>query len=256
MLITILITTKNEEKNMRKLLDSLIIQEQPIEIIIVDAGSKDKTNKIIEEYKGKYPFIKLYIKKGTRGESMNYGIEKANGEAISFLGADDIPDKDWIKNIRISLKKGYDIIVGKCILVGDKKFTLERVNIYHKGIDISYPGSNTTYRRRILIEIGGFDSSFITAEDIDLNYRAVDAGYKIHFEEKAIIYRRARENILEFLKQSLWNGYGRKQLALKHGKMWSNYKLTSFKKQFNLWGLIRLIFGLLGYTICTIKSII
>ena len=255
MLITVLITTKNEEKNMEELLKSLIIQEKPIEIIIVDAGSTDNTTTIIKNYAQKYPFIKLYNKEGTRGESMNYGIERAQGEAISFLGADDRADKDWIRYVRQSLKKRHDIVVGKCILVGNKKFSLDRVNLYHRGVDISYPGSNTTYRKKILDEIGGFDPKFITAEDIDLNYRAVDAGYNIYENEKAIVYRRVRSNVIEFLKQSFWNGYGRRQLVSKYGSMWSGYKISTFKKQFTLWGLFRLIFGSIGYLCCKIREV-
>jgi len=39
---------------------------------------------------------------------------KQQGEAVSFIGGDDIADKDWIKNIRIALKNA-DIIAGKLI---------------------------------------------------------------------------------------------------------------------------------------------
>jgi len=249
------VTTKNEEKNIDQLLKTLVTQEQPIEIIVVDAGSKDATQSIVKSYMQEYPYIKLYIKEGTRGESMNYGIKKAKGEAISFIGADDRADKNWIKYVRIALKKGHDIVVGKCLVRGKKEFLLDRVSIYHKGFDISYPGSNTTYRKEILIKLGGFDTAFLTAEDIDLNYRAVDAGYKIYVEERAVVYRYSRGNIIDFLKQAFWYGYGRKQLALKHGELWQHYSFRqTFSTHLNFYGIIRLFFGLLGYLTCKMSK--
>ncbi len=43
MLISIIITVRNEERNLPNLLDSLVAQEQPIEIIIIDSASEDRT---------------------------------------------------------------------------------------------------------------------------------------------------------------------------------------------------------------------
>jgi glycosyltransferase involved in cell wall biosynthesis len=255
MLISIIVPTKNEEKNIGKLLDTLVVQEQPIEIIVVDAESKDDTQKIVENYRKKYPYIKLYVKKGNIGESLNYGIKKARGEAISFIGADDRADKNWIKVIRRSLMKGHDIITGKCVMRGKKEFRLDRVRLYYKGFDISIPGTNTTYRKKVLQRLGGFDACFVTAEDIDLNLRAIDAGYKIHSEKDAIVYRYARNNAIDFLKQAFRNGYGRKQLALKHGRLWKEYSLKQmFSTHFTFWGFLRLIFGLFGYLTCKLRE--
>lgn len=255
MLISIVIPTKNEEENMAELLDSLVVQEPPIEIIIVDAESKDKTQEIIRKYMKKHPFIKLYVKEGNIGESLNYGIKKARGNTIAFIGADDRADKNWIKNIRKALQKGHNAIAGKCVTKGRKKFEMERVNLYYKGIDISIPGTNTTYAKEILEKVGFFDPRFITAEDIDLNLRIVDAGYKIYYEENAIVYRYARSNAIDFLKQAYRNGYGRKQLTLKHGKLWSQYSFNQmFSTHFTFWGSLRLFFGLLGYLVCKITG--
>lgn len=255
MLITIIVPTKNEENNIISTLEKLVTQEQPIEIIVVDAESRDKTQSIVQNFVKKYPFTKLLIHGGKRGKSMNYAIENAKGQAIAFIGADDRAHKDWIHHARNALQKNHDIIIGKCEIKGKKKFKLDRVKIFYKGFDISAPGTNTTYKREILQKINGFDTRFVTAEDIDLNLRAVDANYKLYYEEKAIVYRYLRENSFALLKQSFWNGYGRKQLSLKHGRLWKKYSLQqTFSTHFSFYGLIRLIFGLLGYIICKVSG--
>ncbi|MDH7517805.1 MAG: glycosyltransferase [Candidatus Thermoplasmatota archaeon] len=57
MLISIIITVKNEVKNISHLLDSLLVQEKPFEIIIVDANSTDGTLEIVKDYESKYKEI-------------------------------------------------------------------------------------------------------------------------------------------------------------------------------------------------------
>ena len=49
--VSIVVTVKNEAKSIAELLDSLVVQEGPFEIIIVDAKSDDGTREIVEDYK-------------------------------------------------------------------------------------------------------------------------------------------------------------------------------------------------------------
>jgi GT2 family glycosyltransferase len=96
--------------------------------------------------------------------------------------------------------------------------------------------------------VGGFDNWFITAEDIDLNMRAVDAGFNIVYNPNAVIYHRTKATIYRFLKQAFWNGAGRKQLTMKHGKLWGSYDpLKMFRQKMSLWAFIRLGVAMMGY---------
>ncbi|MCI4366917.1 MAG: glycosyltransferase, partial [Thermoplasmata archaeon] len=81
-------------------------------------------------------------------------------------------------------------------------------------------------RRALFQEIGGFDPRLITAEDIDLNLRAVRTGASIRYVPEAMIYHHVRATLLRFLYQAFWNGYGRKQLTEKHGSLWGNYRYS------------------------------
>jgi len=253
MKISVVLTTKNEENNIGDLLESLISQEEPYEVIIVDSDSTDKTQDIIKKYSKKNKNIKLFVHPGTRSESMNYGIKKATGDAIAFIGGDDIAGKNWIKEIRKSLKNA-DIVVGKLESLSEEKVkNIENVKLYHKGVNISYPGTNTTYKKEILEKLKGFDSWFSSAEDLEINYRAVDLGYEIKQNKKAVVYYRAKNNALQFLKQSFWYGYGRKLIGLKHGRIWGKHSGTDvIKNQTSLFGLVRLLLGFLGYIYCVI----
>jgi len=257
MKISVVLTTKNEEKNIGDLLESLKKQEEPYEVLIVDSDSTDKTPEIVLSYFKKNKNIKLLNHPGTRAESMNYGIQKATGNAIAFIGGDDIADKDWIKNIRIAIKDA-NIVAGKLISKNQDRFgKVANVKLFHKGINISYPGTNTTYKKEILEKLGGFDPWFFSAEDLEINIRAVDLGYKITYNEKPKVYYRPRNNPLSFIKQSFWYGVGRKLIALKHGNIWKSHSASdTMKTQKTIWGYIRLSVGLIGYiyTVITIRK--
>ena len=115
--------------------------------------------------------------------STNFGISKATGDVIAFTGGDDLANPNWIKELRKSFEQGADIVAGRSIMIGLKAWEdLDRVELYHKGFDISYPSANMAFRREVLQKVAGFDPWFITAEDIDLNFRAVDAGYHDHLQ--------------------------------------------------------------------------
>ncbi|MEM4258730.1 MAG: glycosyltransferase [Candidatus Thermoplasmatota archaeon] len=251
---SVIVITRNAEYYIRDLLDSLIGQiKPPHEIIVTDANSKDNTQKIVQEYAKNYAFIKLFVKAGTRAEGRNFGVSKATGDIVAFIDADAIANAYWIQEIEETMKTA-DVVAGKEVRFGFQGFSsLPRVGMIHRGVDITYPSVNLAYKKNVFDEIHGFDPWFKEAEEIDLNYRAVEAGYTLVYNEKVIVYHRARETFLGFIKQSFWYGFGRKELTLKHGDLWSAYdpiKMVQVKKDESLWKLVRLGIAFFGYMFC------
>ncbi len=248
LLISVVTTVRNEARNIAHLLDSLVVQEGPIEVLIVDASSEDSTPDIVRQYEKKYDFVHLYFRGGTRGAGRNHGIKQAHGEAVAFIDGDAIANPFWIHELREGLQHA-DVVAGRSIQIGYRPFEdLERVELIVRGIDVTYPSSNLAYKKKVLEEIGGFDERFDTAEDIDLNLRAVLAGHPIAFRPNAIIYHRTRDSYFDFLRQAFWNGVGRKQLTLKHGTLWSAYRpFEMARRKTTFWSLLRLATALLGY---------
>ena len=251
MLISIIITIKNEANSMPHLLDSLLVQEKPFEIIIVDASSTDGTQEIVNEYASKHKFVRLLEYDSHKGDSRNYGVRHAKGEIIAFTDGSCIANSSWLREIRKKLNEGYDVVAGKTLHFGFSGFTtLKRVEIHHKGGDASYPTCNIAYKKEIFDKIDGFDPWFKEAEDVDLNYRALDAGAKIAYDKKMIIYHIGSETLKSFIKKSFWYGFGRKELSIRHGSLAAGYDalgLVKIGKEESIWKLIRLFFGFLGY---------
>ncbi len=249
--VSVIITARNEERNLRHLLDSLVKQSGLCEVILVDAGSSDRTASIAESYRGLLPGLAVIVQKCKRGEGRNLGAQRATGDLLAFIDADCIANAFWLERIVAAWQGRPDtVIAGHSVVTGYWAFTkLHRVELPNNGQDTTWPSCNLAYPRALFDHLGGFDPAFVTAEDIDLNYRATETGARIEFAPDAIVYAKARESIMSFLHQAYWNGYGRKQLTKKHGRLWKQYSLGHMARLHggSLWGLLRIAAGLLGY---------
>ncbi|MHB8604305.1 MAG: glycosyltransferase [Thermoplasmatota archaeon] len=252
---SVIVTVRNEARHVADLLDSLVVQEGPLEIVVVDAASTDHTADIVRSYQQKYDFVKLFVHPSLRGEGRNFGVAHSTGELVAFIDGDCIANPFWLSSLRRQLRRS-DIAAGRTIQIGYWAFeALHRVELRVKGMDVSFPSCNLAYRKDAFAHAGGFDDAFHTAEDIDLNFRAVERGYRIDFADNAIVYHRARDTFAKFLKQAYWNGYGRKQLTLKHGRLWGSYKLRNMLHGAgNPWGFLRLASASAGYFMATLKE--
>jgi glycosyltransferase involved in cell wall biosynthesis len=254
-LISVIVTVLNEGKHLRDLLESLVVQEGPYEVIVVDAGSTDSSQEIVRRFGQEFPGFRLLVAPGSRGFSRNHGVERAQGEYIAFIDGDCIANAFWLKHLREQAAPGK-VVAGRSVRIGYWAFErLERVELLRRGYDITFPSSNLLYPRAAFQRLDGFDARFVTAEDIDLNFRAVEAGLAIVEVRDAIVYARARDSVSGFLRQAYWNGYGRKQLTLKHGGLWSEYSLRRmFNGQVNFWPLMRMTSAVVGYLTCLMRE--
>ena len=115
MKISVIVPVYNVEKYIDKCLDNLVNQTlKDIEIIVVNDGSPDNSQDIINSYQKKYPrMIKSFIKpNGGLSDARNYGIKKAQGEYIAFLDSDDYIEIDaYEKMYKKAELKDFDIVV-------------------------------------------------------------------------------------------------------------------------------------------------
>ncbi|MBU0572825.1 glycosyltransferase [Patescibacteria group bacterium] len=102
--ISIVIPSYNKGEYIQETLESIVSQRYPnLEVIIQDGASTDETVGIVKGFAKKYPKIINWISKKDRGQvdAINRGLEKATGEIITYINADDV------------YKRGALLIVGK-----------------------------------------------------------------------------------------------------------------------------------------------
>ena len=161
--VSIIVPVYGVEKYIDKCLDSLVNQTlKDIEIIVVNDGSLDNSQKIVDKYVKKYPkMVKSYIKKnGGQGSARNFGIKHSIGEYIGYVDSDDYVELDMYEKLYKKAKsKKYEIVVcGNYNVKEDYSSKIEDVFVssYQTNLENSMFGKiavwNKIYKRELIVD--------------------------------------------------------------------------------------------------------
>ncbi len=199
-LVSVIICTYNRLNHLKNCLDSMLDQTyDKFEVIIVNGPSTDGTKNLINLY----PFRSIQqTKKGGLSEARNLGLREAKGEIVAFIDDDAIADKNWVKSHAmkykdenvggvggtIKLKNGkIEEYKNKVNRFGDLGIEKNIANSGHEWFNTTC-GCNTSFRKKTLEEIGGFDEYYTYwFDETDVCVRVAKAGYKIEFEVDAVV---------------------------------------------------------------------
>ncbi len=241
--ISILVTVKNSLENLRSLILSLQSLDKGYEIVVVDAYSTDGTFEYLQGL-NRDSRVVIGRKKGNRAVGRNECIRLSRGEKLVFLDSDTQISDSWGKSLEAAVT--HDIVAGRIIQQPEYRWSdLGRVPMLFNGKDVTYPSNNLMYSRYVIDEIGMFDERFNTAEDIDLNIRAVMKGYEIFYDQNLVVYHHPRQTFASLMRQSYSDGIGRRLIRKKYG-LRSSFNTVNLRKH-PVIESSRLAFGFLGY---------
>ncbi|HAX77744.1 MAG TPA: glycosyl transferase family A [Cyanobacteria bacterium UBA11372] len=181
-MISVIIPVYNGEQTIRETINSVLNQTfSDFELIVINDGSQDSTLEIVSSIPDSRIKIFSYPNSG-QAISRNRGIERASGEFIAFLDADDLWKPNKLEAQLKALEANPQAAVAYSwtdFIDKDGQFlgTGTRINysgnVYEKLLVRNFleHGSNPLIRRQALIEVGGFDGSLTPAEDWDLYLR-------------------------------------------------------------------------------------
>ncbi len=205
-LVSIIIPVFNGERYIAEAIDSAVKQNyENIEIIVVDDGSKDKTEEIVR----RYPKVK-YIKKENGGvaSALNKGILEAKGEYISWLSHDDIFHSNKIESQVKLLKelpreKRQNVFIysafehmNEDLIVYDKfephkKYPLSKLQHKHFPAIFGLVNGCTTFISvDSLKDVGLFNEELFYTQDIDMWYRILPKVNVVYQNEITLISRK------------------------------------------------------------------
>lgn len=173
-----IIPVYNAEKTLSYCLDSILNQtDQDFEIILVNDGSVDKSQEIIEKYKKKYPNkIKAYTQKNSGiATTRNNGIKYSSGKYLFFIDNDDYIDSDYVETFVNEIEgRKCDVVIG-----GYRRVTEEGKILYQKQ-PIDSPWSKymfitpwgRVYRKDALVKNNISFLNLNIGEDVGLNINA------------------------------------------------------------------------------------
>lgn len=206
------------------MLTSLLDQTyQDFEVIIVEDGSKNKAEDIVNKFKDKLN-IQYYFKKNEgQGFARNYGFERAKGDFFIVFDSDIIVPKDYfIKVIEGIKENGLDAFGGpdaahesftpiqKAISYSmTSPFTTGGIRGNKKHVGQFHPRSfNLGISREVWEKTGGFKLSR-RSEDIEFSIRMINSGFKVGLIPDAFVYHKRRTSFKQFYKQTHNFGKGR-----------------------------------------------
>ena len=197
-------------------MDSLTRQsETNFEVVIVEDGSKETCQHVVEAFKDKLDVSYSYIPNGGPGNARNYGAKQSKGDYLIVLDSDCILPPDYIKSVNKELKEtGADAFGGpdkasdsftdvqKAINYSMTSFfTTGGIRGGKKKMDKFYPRSfNMGIRKSTYEALGGF-SPMRFGEDIDFSIRLFKNGNKVCLFPSAWVYHKRRTDWHKFFRQ-------------------------------------------------------
>lgn len=158
-MISVIIPTYCEEKFLPACLGALKkCKTSGYEIIVVDAGSNDKTVKVARSAGCRVVNGKL----DGVGAARNAGVKAAHGTVVAFLDADSIPCLGWLDLIEKTFAKHRDIdAIGGPTTHGSLRYAIADLPFWlnpitkHFGF-FYFSGNNAAYRKDFFLSVGGF----------------------------------------------------------------------------------------------------
>ena len=212
-LVSITVTTKNEEKHIQNCLESIKGQTyKNIEIFVVDNNSTDKTKEVAKKYTDK-----VFNKGPERSAQRNYGmIEKSKGDYVIYLDADMILSPTVIEDSLKTIKKTNSIALYISeIVMGNNLWS--KVRRFERSF---YDGTVIDcvrfIKKNIFVKVRGFDESMTGPEDWDLDKKIRQIG-KTELVKTPIYHNETEFNLKKYLFKK-------------------SYYAKSFSKYKNKWG--------------------
>jgi len=218
-LVSIIIPVYNLEAFIGDALDSIAAQTyKNFQVLIVDDGSTDGTQKVIERYLMDSRFRYIYQDHSGPGAARNNALRQATGSLIAFLDGDDL----WLND---KLEKQV------AVFMADSSIEISATNCSHIREDGSYMGreeyvdypfellkdpKKAMFQKNLILSIsvmirkelydkfGGFDESISYGEDYDLWLRFLQNGCKLNILMEPLSKRRYRSGSLIHQPLHIW----------------------------------------------------
>jgi len=220
--VSVVVNTYNRAASLRQTLFGLSqINYDNFEIVVVNGPSTDETNAVLEGWADRIKLTSCDV--ANLSVSRNVGIASASGDIVAFIDDDAVPHPQWIARlvcayadesvggvggftvdntgIQFQCRKTLCDRYGNAYFV-DALFDERPLNQPGLPIFPTLLGTNSSFRRSVLFEIGGFDHAFAyLLDETDVCLRIVDAGYRIVYEASALVFHQFASSHIRTARQ-------------------------------------------------------
>lgn len=244
---SIVINTLNRAHSLLRTLESLrwLRYAGKFEVIVVNGPSIDETENVIESWRSEIRPARC--PEANLSMSRNIGIGLARGEIVAFIDDDAIPEPEWLE--QLSDGYGYRVAGVGGAVYDDTGHTFQYLystanrlgrskwNNATSREDLCVPrsfefpylqGTNASFRREALLQIGGFDEEFeYYLDETDVCCRLIDQGFIVRQVANAFVHHKFAPSAIRDNRKILLDRYP----IIKNKIYFSRKHATSFLRE-------------------------
>ncbi|MBU3105653.1 glycosyltransferase [Clostridium gasigenes] len=241
--VTVMVPSHNEGVVIKRTAESLLRLDYPkerYEIIIINDNSSDNSEEILNQVKDKYKgrnftVINTDSVTGGKGKSnaLNMAFNISQGEYLAIYDADNTPEPKALKYLIQTIDEDPKLgaVIGK-FRCRNKNMNLLTAFINIETLSFQWmaqagrwqifnlctiPGTNFVVRRKLIEEMGGWDTKAIT-EDTEISFRLYRMGYKIKFMPLAVTWEQEPQTLKVWFRQRTRWAKGNIYVVIKNAK--------------------------------------
>lgn len=231
--ISVVMPVLNEERHLAESVEGILAQqwEGPLEVILALGPSRDKTNEVASQLHARDPRVVLVDNPtGRTPAGLNAAIAQAKYQVIVRVDGHAVLPADYLAMAVATLSRtGADNVGGIMSAVGVTDFEqavaaamTSKLGVgaaaFHVGggegpAETVYLGS---FRRSALERVGGYDETFLRAQDWEMNHRIRDTGGVVWFNPAMVVTYRPRPDLPALAKQYFHYGRWRREVMRRH----------------------------------------
>ncbi|MCD2187163.1 glycosyltransferase [Actinomycetospora soli] len=226
--VSVIVPAYNETENIEATLRSILANDHPLEILVVDDGSTDGTAELVESLA--LPAVRV-IRQPNSGKpiALNTGVARARHDLVVMMDGDTVFQPDTIARLVAPFADpGIGAVAGN-VKVANRAALIPRLQhieyVVGFGVDrrvqdtlraiTTIPGAAGAFRREAVLEVGGLSLDTL-AEDTDLTIALGRAGWRVVYEERAVAWTEAPTTLSQLWRQRYRWTYGTMQAVWKH----------------------------------------
>jgi mycofactocin system glycosyltransferase len=225
--VTVVVPVRDNASGLRRLIAAL----RGMRVIVVDDGSTVPVSP--DDFTDMHCDVQVLRHDRSKGPAAarNTGMAASNTDFVAFLDSDVVPRRGWLEALLghfcdpavalvapriVGLKQPDNLVARYEAVRSSLDLGLREAPVVPYGTVSYVPSAAIICRRSVLKEVGGFDETLKSGEDVDLCWRFIEAGARLRYEPVALVAHDHRTEMREWFWRKAFYGEAAAPLAVRH----------------------------------------